>query len=736
MTSYRLIFVSLLTVSLAAGKSPGAVFINEIFINPPGTTDDTREFIELLGPPGMKLDGYAVVLLSGGLQKYYDLASIPPFPVERPEVDELFSLDGLSLGANGMLVLFIGNRINPNLYPQIVPGATDANVRDLWFNIWNGSSEDASNLQNDGSNTFMLIRNRPGITEADPANPAGSRWAKDARHDDEWLTPVEDSQDGVDKHQWGDGNLDKGEPLFQPQPSYEGNPNLRPGNTRDLKGAATPADVLDDLEIVDEVSYEHERGWEYDQDERRADVGSADPGLPQRRVHALDDPQGFNPDALTRVDYRTKGPGWVPALDAVGEGPGGNNWQDTATEQWVRGEAGAVGGPPVFYYDNFANTNPDSIQPYVVNVPLWLDDAAGGDYDFGSRFTYPIIPGRLNPLAVPFIPGDTDRDGDCDTDDIAKLLTVYGDGDWVFSNSYDDAPETDSGDPATQTRPWDVDLTGANGIEPSDLQWVLNFQGDTTGRIVGLRYEAASNAPDTTGIVLNENDGVECTVSSSLQQPTCVDPASLSVGQLVDVLVSAHVTSGANLMPGEQNGVMQFAHDLLVDVPDVLEVIDVDVLSPFSAARPSRTTLLDGGARLVNGYTTSFTNGLTGPVPLYRVTLKAVGSGSASLVVAPAAAENFLASTPFGVKIGHTLADGDPASASYPMAMQFHVQFASLGDCNADGAIDIIDAHCMADCLTGPTGHIAGGCGRVDLDGDCDVDLRDWSMQLPLISAE
>jgi len=52
--------------------------------------------------------------------------------------------------------------------------------------------------------------------------------------------------------QFGDGNLDKGEP------------NGMGGFTLDLKGSSTPEDPGDDLEIVDELSYEHDRGWEYD----------------------------------------------------------------------------------------------------------------------------------------------------------------------------------------------------------------------------------------------------------------------------------------------------------------------------------------------------------------------------------------------------------------------------------------------------------------------------------------
>src|SRR5262245_31263951 len=95
-------------IILAGWVAPvsGAVFISQVFINPPGSSlDNTQEFIEIMGPPGMKLDGYAIAFVNGTLQKYYTLNSIPPVPSVHPEVDEFFSLDGLQLGANGILVL-------------------------------------------------------------------------------------------------------------------------------------------------------------------------------------------------------------------------------------------------------------------------------------------------------------------------------------------------------------------------------------------------------------------------------------------------------------------------------------------------------------------------------------------------------------------------------------------------------------------------------------------------------
>jgi hypothetical protein len=48
----------------------------------------------------MKLDGYAIAVLNGTEQKYYPLNSIylpDNLPAPGPEIDQLFSLDGLTL---------------------------------------------------------------------------------------------------------------------------------------------------------------------------------------------------------------------------------------------------------------------------------------------------------------------------------------------------------------------------------------------------------------------------------------------------------------------------------------------------------------------------------------------------------------------------------------------------------------------------------------------------------------
>jgi hypothetical protein len=680
------------------------VFINEAFINPPGGSsfDAVREFIELAGTPGMKLDGYAVAMLNGTGQKLYPAGSIPPVPIPSPEIDEFFSLDGLTLGDNGLLALLVTNPAFDK-YPEFYNSQTDAHWVN-WNGLWNGGRDLPGTINNDGSVTILLIRNRPGITEADPTNSAGLIWGKETRVDEILATNVYNDPNLGWMDQWGDGKIDIGDP------NGLGGPSL------DMTGVFdTPGDPNDDLEIVDEVSFEDDAGHEYDTDDRHVDFGSTHEGFPHRHVHSLDNPIGFNPDALSRVDYRTTGLGWTPATDATGEMPGGNNWQDTATEQWIRGGSVGPTGPfPMhFYYDNGSEgSNP--IQPYETNVPLWLDDGTGADFDFVTANSYPLIAGYTNPLCIPFIPGDVDRDGDCDGDDITKLTSVFGDDDWIFSNSFAGSPEGSEVDPATQTKPWDLDGTGDNGIEASDLQWVLNFQGDTTGHVVGIRYE--STTPASTGVVLNSNAGVTCSLGTSVTIPSGRTSTTLFVGDTVEITVSGQVSAGANSTAGEENGIMQYIHDLVISTAGVMKVVSVDALGSYTTTRPSLQLPIgndgDEGIDGINGYTTGFTEGISGWCDLYKVTLDVVGAGSANVTISSAAEAKFAASTPEGVKVGHTDNNGDPAGSVYPASLPFAATIP--GDITGNNCVDLGDfARLAAAWLAEP--------GDGNWDGDCDI---------------
>jgi len=711
--------LAIFCVLISSSKARAIVFINEVFINPCASADDS-EFVELLGTPGMKLDGYAIAILNGTGNELYPLNSIPPDPNPSPEIDEFFSLDGLKLGRNGILLLGANTLIHfPSYFPSYL---SDSNFADPnWRNLWNGGLDVPGTIKQNGSTTIVLIRNRPGRTQADPCNPDGLRWGKTIRHDAQLKTPVYDPRDGNDKDQWGNGDLDEGEP------------NHLGGNTLDMCGTSTPADANDDLEIVDEVSFEDMQGWEYDTDDRHVDANSTVVGLPHRHVHALDDPAGFNPDALSRVDYRTKGVGWTPATGATGEMANGKNWQDTATEQWIRGEStrGAT-YPYPFFYSIASNSDPNSLQPYETQVPMWLYDGNAPDFNYSTPKTYEIGGGRINQLSVPFIPGDCDRDGVCDANDIAKIAAVFGDYDWIFANSVPGSAETDSGDPATQTRPWDVDATGDNGIESNDLQWALNFQGDTTGQIIGIKY--TSNIPASTGVYLNPNTGVQCTITTDVNIPSGHTLAALRVGDIVEITVKGQVTAGPNTTSGKENGIMQFVHDVEINLPGVVKVVSIEPLGSFSKTRASlespQGTNGDLGVGLINGYTTSFTQGLTAPSALYRVTLEAIGEGSADVVILPATDSMFAASAPRGLKIGHTNSNGDPNSSIYPSAMSI-VSILPPGDINGDRIVNFKDFAILVNkwlqAPGSPSADIApqGGDGIVDM-LDLDVLADDW----------
>lgn len=648
----RYVALLLTTLPLVAALTPAAsaqVFLNEIFINPEGGFDLDEEFVELMGTPGMKLDGYAIAFVNGLEEKYYPLGSVPPAPTPPPEIDEFFSLDGLSLGANGLLVIGSGDISS---YELLTPHSNFAR----WTNIWNGGLDTPGKLENDGSTTVVLIRNRPGATQANPFHPQGLRWGKDIAHDIDFAAPVSDPADGSLKALWGDGRID------------EGGFTVLATAKLDLTGASTPNDPTDDVEIVDEVSYEHSRGWEYDLDTRVVDSGSTIAGLPARRVHALDDSQGFNPDVLTRVDSRMTGPGWTPAAGATGAMTNGNNWQDTATEQWVRGEnvtgSQGVGALPQFFYDNLPNTNPDAIQPYVTNVPRWLDDGIGADFDF-TQVSYQIMAGRVNPLAIPFIPGDATRDGIVDAADAAKIAARFGDANWLFANGSTSSAEGAGGDPATQARPWDIDTNSEYGVDPNDLQWALSFQGDTTGRIAGLTYD--SSTPSTSGVKLNSGFGVNVTLTASASS-NCGRPLNgLFLNDIIEVTVRGQVTSGANTSPGEENGIQQFLNDVVFSNSNVLEVVDFEALGNFVETRASLMgPAVPGGASDILGYSTSASEGLAGPADLYVVRLRAVGAGTSSINWQPAFRSEFAATAPAGIKVAHTADHGNPSGVILP----------------------------------------------------------------------
>ena len=131
--------------------------------------------------------------------------------------------------------------------------------------------------------------------------------------------------------------------------------------------------------------------------------------------------------------------------------------------------------------------------------------------------------------------------------------------------------------------------------------------------------------------ILTQTQPTGCTVTTSVNIPSGRTLSTLLVGDIVEITVKGQVTAGANTTSGHENGIMQYIHDLTISSAGVLKVTSIAALGSFSKTRAAlefpQGTAGDLGVQLINGYTASFTQGLTGPSDLYRVTLQAIGAG-------------------------------------------------------------------------------------------------------------
>jgi hypothetical protein len=258
-------FVPALALALCAGAANAQVVINEFITNPPGSgsIDNRWEFIELYGTPGMSLNGYAIGFASGGMDHDGDgFPSRDPLVGdpgdEFPEMDEVFHLDGLSIGANGFLVLYNTTSGGSTSILPLLPAAT---TRRAFPASHIPSSDVANRIKNDGSMTVLLVRNRPfyqwtgtqSLYDGQPGYFAGTRYAfrKDINPDVDF-----------------NSRFDRGVEIPKP-PTVDAVQNLLA------------------LQIVDEVSWSNEGGKEYTTSEQ----------------FQISDTPGFNPDAMSRVAY-------------------------------------------------------------------------------------------------------------------------------------------------------------------------------------------------------------------------------------------------------------------------------------------------------------------------------------------------------------------------------------------------------------------------------------------------
>lgn len=147
---------AILAVSLLASLAPSnanALWINEIFFDPPSNRDDKEEYIELRGVPGMSLDNYFLLFIENENNANNTGAA--------GVIDNVFDLSGKTIGSNGFMLL----RQKASPYTSIAPGTSDyvnAGTLPGWgLNPTNnsiGAYNSSLILENSGF-TAMLIRN-------------------------------------------------------------------------------------------------------------------------------------------------------------------------------------------------------------------------------------------------------------------------------------------------------------------------------------------------------------------------------------------------------------------------------------------------------------------------------------------------------------------------------------------------------------------------------------------------
>ncbi|MFO0859631.1 MAG: hypothetical protein U0570_03680 [Phycisphaerales bacterium] len=309
----------LLACAMIASAGRAQLVLNEIWANPAGggsSGDDRYEYIEIYGTPGMKLDGYMLASVFGGAD---DGNNIPgPLPTgwdqgdEIPEIDEAWSLDGLTIGSNGFFVLYNNNGNNSNI-PPLLPTAT---TRATFISKHIPTSDVAGRIKNDGSATFVLLRKRPyhtlvsngagGFTSLYDGNAGyfnGSRygWRKDVNPDVNF-----------------DGKID-----LNGIGTTGGIPNApeTPVDSEDTSYVVVPTPppmTLEPYQMVDDIAWSNGGGKEYARSQQQE----------------LSDTSGFNPDAVTRVAYYGANPNLGDRLNSQNQVVATN----TADEEFFYGD--------------------------------------------------------------------------------------------------------------------------------------------------------------------------------------------------------------------------------------------------------------------------------------------------------------------------------------------------------------------------------------------------------------
>ena len=403
-------------LALAAGASTafGQVIINEYWVNPPGSgsNDDLNEYIELYGTPGLSLDGYAIAALSGGQDT--DLNDIPgPLTAgsagdELPEIDEAFTLDGLSIGANGFLVLYCTTSGGASNIFGLLPQET---TRRSYTDSHIPTTDTAGKIKNDGSMTLALVRRRPfhSMSGSTSVYAPGYSWRKD-------LNPDTDFNSRLD---FGYESVISGT-ISSPQ-----------------TGPAT----LEPYQLVDDVAWSNESGKEY----------------VRSNEQRISDTPGYNPDGASRIFFFGVNPQRGSRLNSLNEMVSTN----MADEEWIYGDgltpatgraydAARSGGPtdqnsPVRYND-LGQVDP---QGYYLMDDINLTGfkwTPGTFNDVDSSGS-----GGINITQFRFVTGDINFSGKWDWIDSDLAQTLLGASLDDTVTLVDDRNTVDTGDDVTYT---------------------------------------------------------------------------------------------------------------------------------------------------------------------------------------------------------------------------------------------------------------------------------------------
>jgi len=112
--------------------------LNELKVNPPGTSDAPFEFIEIKGPPGATLTNFQLLGLDGNNN------------TDPGTVNYALNLSGKTLGANGLMVIVATN------HPYVIPPETTVITEPL-FSVMGGALDN-------GTISFLFVAGAPNIT--------------------------------------------------------------------------------------------------------------------------------------------------------------------------------------------------------------------------------------------------------------------------------------------------------------------------------------------------------------------------------------------------------------------------------------------------------------------------------------------------------------------------------------------------------------------------------------------